>query len=44
MRHKNRNQHNKSGDLRGLLTDVVLVVSWGALIPGLMFLGGAIGL
>jgi len=44
MRHKNRNRQNKSGDLRGLLTDVALVVSWGALIPGLMLLGGAIGL
>lgn len=43
MRRKNRNQHRKSGDFRGLLTDVVLVVSWGALVPGLMLLGGAAG-
>src|SRR5690606_12975220 len=43
MRRKNRNQHNKAGDLRGLLTDVMLVVSWAALVPGLMWLGGAAG-
>ena len=43
MRRKNRKQHNKSGDFRGMMTDVMLVVSWAALVPGLMWLGGAAG-
>lgn len=43
MNRKNRNQYNKSGQFRSVLADVVLVVGWGAMIPGLLWLGGAAG-
>lgn len=43
MHRKNRNHYNKSGEFRSTLADIVLVVGWGALIPGLLWLGGAAG-
>lgn len=45
MKRRNRNQYNKSrsNEFMSMLADVVLVVGWGSLIPGLLWLGGAAG-
>lgn len=42
-RRKGSHSPNFTGNRKGMLTDVIMVVFWGASIPGFMWLGAACG-